>query len=573
MVAIKDFVESLYKAFGEAGLETEKCQFDEASGQLVIAGDTTRVVPVATLFQRFAACNSESARSSFIAGTAEVFVGGAADVPSKYEECGSRLLPQLWPVAKIAARQATLPAGHQLPHCGLHGEEAPIPHDIGVVLVCECIPANVASSCSDLPAIETPVLSSDLSRWGVSFSDALKEALEQLRMRTKKGPAADKRWEHHPSGCGQSCWQDRFDAARAALLPKLVATRKRADGLPEAGGHVVVLATPSCVLASTSKNALGLCFMGDTLHLQIVPNEEKNKGSQMLSSTPYRLLKMKAGGKGDSHPLVQKAAEGFVWKWMPYAPGGPPLKSPGEFSVPVDQGEVDAILNAVEAGRSIPVFTQKEATESSAKEFAAKKEEANALFKAGNYLKAIAAYDAALSVKPPPPDKDAAIAHANAAQALLNIAAADKTNKKEGCAAEAMRRAVLATQLDPGYAKAHARVAAACDILGEAAAAAEARAKAAAATEAGNAADAKAKAEKAAELQKKQQAADAKRAKEENARIEAEAQAALLERERAAEREKLEAAMAKETQAADKKLNAMLGFDAGLATLPSPSRF
>ena len=28
------------------------------------------------------------------------------------------------------------------------------------------------------------------------------------------------------------------------------------------GGHVVAFATTSCVLASMSKNALGLCFMG-----------------------------------------------------------------------------------------------------------------------------------------------------------------------------------------------------------------------------------------------------------------------------------------------------------------------
>ena len=28
----------------------------------------------------------------------------------------------------------------------------------------------------------------------------------------------------------------------------------------------------------------------------------------------------------------------MVWQWLPYSPGGPPLHSPGEFSVPVDQG-------------------------------------------------------------------------------------------------------------------------------------------------------------------------------------------------------------------------------------------
>merc|ERR1711870_113354 len=115
-------------------------------------------------------------------------------------------------------------------------------------------------------------------------------------------------------------------------------------------------------------------------------------------------------------------------------------------------------------------------------------------FKAGDYLKAIATYDRALDLKPSPSDKDAAILHANAAQALLNLAASEQSEKKEGCAAEAMRRAMLATQLDPGYAKAHARVAAACDLLGEPAAAKEARDQAAACTTAANAAEETAKA-------------------------------------------------------------------------------
>merc|ERR1712217_652913 len=134
-----------------------------------------------------------------------------------------------------------------------------------------------------------------------------------------------------------------------------------------------------------------------------------------------RLMKLREppnqGGDAQRHPLNQKASEGFVWKWLPYTPGGPPLRSPGEFSVPVDQGEVDAILNAVEAGRSIPVFTANVDQEKAAALFATFKEKANAFFKAGDYLKAIATYDRALDLKPSPSDKDAAILHANAAQA------------------------------------------------------------------------------------------------------------------------------------------------------------
>jgi hypothetical protein len=575
MATVGKFVDALYAAFEESGIQAEQCQFDDASGQLVIAAETTRVVPVASLFTRYDACSDDAARAALVAAVAEVFVNGAADVPSSHAGCGARLLPQLWPVVKIAARQATLPAGHQLPHCGLHGEEPPLSadsQDLGVVLVCEYMHDSSCSSAA-LPPIETPVLSSDLARWGISFVDALRGAMEQLRARTKAGPPAEKRWEHHPSGCGQSCWQDRFDAARAALLPKLIATRKRTDGLPEAGGHVVAFATTGCVLATTSKNALGLCFLGDTLHLQIAPDDEKKKASQVLSTTAYRLLKMRSSDSGDGakqHPLVQKASEGFVWKWLPYVPGGPPLRSPGEFSVPVDQGEVDAILNAAEAGRSIPVFSQKVPADQTARLFAAFKEKANGFFKAGEYLKAISAYDAALALKPPPPDADAAIAHANAAQALLNLANADESGKREGCAAEAMRRALLATQLDPTYTKAHARVAAACDLLGESAAAAEAREKAAACAAAASAAEAKAKAAKHAEAEEKRKVLETKRAADERARIEAAHREELLERERAAEREKCQAEASQDSAAATEKLTAMLGFkDAGLAGLPS----
>jgi len=345
------------------------------------------------------------------------------------------------------------------------------------------------------------------------------------------------------------------------LLPKLVTMRKRPDGEPEPGGHVVSFATPSCVLASTSKNPLGLCFMGDTLHLQIAPEDNKAKTSQLLSVTPYRLLKMRdscvAEGKMD-HPLTQKAGEGFVWRWFPYAPGGPPLRAQGEFSVPIDQEEVDAILNAVEAGRPVPVFTRSDAGAANAKTgptFAARKEEANALFEAGEYVKAIAAYDAALAAGPPS-DTDAAVAHANAAQALLNLAAADE-QRREACAAEAFRRAHAATQLDPNYAKAHARVAAAADILGESAAAVEARAKAEACVKAAAAAEAAARAKSKAEAEEKRQAQEAQRQVAEAVRRREAEREALLEREREFERQKRE----KEALRHDTDLNSMLGLD------------
>merc|ERR1719326_1084250 len=136
------------------------------------------------------------------------------------------------------------------------------------------------------------------------------------------------------------------------------------------------------------------------------------------------------------HPLAQKAGEGFVWRWLPYTPGGPPTRSAGEFSVPIDQGEVDAILNAAEAGMAIPVFDHADSVNSkeAAAQFLAKKDEGNAFFKAGEYVKAIAAYDAAL--KPgAPSNADASIVHSNAAQACLKLAEKDQSGRREACAA------------------------------------------------------------------------------------------------------------------------------------------
>jgi len=561
--SIASFVERLRGAFADAGMEQQDFSYDEASGQMLVPGETTRVMPVATLFSQYAKLTDEPSRRKLVTAAIEAFVQGAADVPAEYGSCGERLLPQLWPLEKVVARQVTLPSGFELPHCGIHGETPPLKTEgmeaqsFGVVLVCEYVSEG-------LPAIETPILSSDLSRWGVSFVDALQKALDNLRSRTKKGPAADRRWEHHPTGCGQSCWQDRFDAARIALFPKLVTARKRTDGVAEQGGHVVAFATTSCALATVSKNALGLCFLGDTLHLQLPGREDQAK--QILSTTPMRLLKMKdpKPGNAERHPLDQKASEGFVWRWLPYSPGGPPLRSAGEFSVPVDQGEVDAILEAASAGKPVPVFAAKGGRSSIAempKEFAANKEEGNKLFKAGEYVKAIRAYDAAIEAGAPS-DADAAIAHSNAAQALLNLAAADEP-RREACAAEALKRAVTATGLDPTNAKAYARCAAACDLLGEDAAAKEFRER----QEGCAAADAATRALRQAEAEKKQKELQEKRASLEASKREKEAREALLERERALERERENAEKNKEAAATAQRLNSMLGLDPSLASL------
>eukprot|EP00933_Yihiella_yeosuensis_P035528 TRINITY_DN29093_c0_g1_i1.p1 TRINITY_DN29093_c0_g1~~TRINITY_DN29093_c0_g1_i1.p1 ORF type:complete len:293 (-),score=99.65 TRINITY_DN29093_c0_g1_i1:80-958(-) len=266
-------------------------------------------------------------------------------------------------------------------------------------------------------------------------------------------------------------------------------------------------------------------------------------------------MKMRESGDNADHPLKQKAGEGFVWRWMPYSPGGPPLKSEGEFSVPIDQGEVDAILNAAEAGQAVPVFKAKakEVDDASkAAAFASKKDEGNSFFKAGKFIEALKAYDAAVALGSPK-DADVAVAHSNAAQALLKLAEND-VPRREACAAEALRRGLTATQLDPTNSKAYARCATACDILGEDEAAKEFRAR----LEGCAAADAESKAARQREaMQKKKELEERKAAKE--------AREALLERERALERQHQDQEAVKKKDAVAASLNAMLGIDASIA--------
>merc|ERR1711957_1050577 len=181
-------------------------------------------------------------------------------------------------------------------------------------------------------------------------------------------------------------------------------------------------------------------------------------------------------------------------------------------------------------------------------------DEANTFFKAGDYVKAIAAYDAALDLKPPPADKDAAVAHCNAAQALLNLAAKDE-ERREACAAEALRRAHIAVELDPLYPKAHARCAAACDILGEMEAAADFRSRAENCSATKAAAESAEQAAKRAEADQRRKDFLLRRAVAEKAEREKKHRDEILARERALENEKDSAAEAA-------SLTAMLGIPA-----------
>ena len=140
-----------------------------------------------------------------------------------------------------------------------------------------------------------------------------------------------------------------------------------------------MFASSHIVLTAGSKNPLGLCYAGDVANLQVAAKSTGGTAGntrELLCAAPWRLVKALADPKAPRHPLRQAAGpkpkkskakeeEGAgagadtgddggppprVWKWIPYEPGT------GEFSVPRDQSEVDAVLAACEARQPVPVF-------------------------------------------------------------------------------------------------------------------------------------------------------------------------------------------------------------------------
>ena len=155
-----------------------------------------------------------------------------------------------------------------------------------------------------------------------SHFPALRQGLANLREKTKAVVAAE-RWTMHETGCVTSRWCDGSDAVRGALLPTLVAARKRADG--DEGGAVAIFAANHVLLSAGSKNPIGLCYAGDVTNIQFGgENASAAAGAGLLCGVPWRLDKALAAEPpkdgSQPHPLVQKtkAVEGQparVWKW------------------------------------------------------------------------------------------------------------------------------------------------------------------------------------------------------------------------------------------------------------------
>jgi len=86
------------------------------------------------------------------------------------------LLPQLWNRERIAAAQRTLPPGIALPLCSINGDEdLPADEDVAVVV---CYTYNQGQS-------QTAMLSPDLVAWGLTFVEALRAAMTNLKEKNK----------------------------------------------------------------------------------------------------------------------------------------------------------------------------------------------------------------------------------------------------------------------------------------------------------------------------------------------------------------------------------------------------
>ena len=125
---------------------------------------------------------TEQQKNALVECACRAYVGGAADVPSGWDDAKQRLLPQLWTLSKIRQKQSTLPPGVILPYCGLHGEDDSTLYDVGVVLVCDFAPEDA----NNAPSLETVVLSKDIRNWSISWTDALRSALDNLRQTDEK---------------------------------------------------------------------------------------------------------------------------------------------------------------------------------------------------------------------------------------------------------------------------------------------------------------------------------------------------------------------------------------------------
>ena len=282
-----------------------------------------RGMHVPSLYTRFARLTTEEAKAKFLTNAVQTYVvadPSESRLPEKYEAAMALLrvhvvsntgLKQLGDVACIPLESIR---GESV--CGdMCDNVESVPH-IGVVVVVDRAHARFF------------VTKPALARWGKSFQDVYAQAVDNMKHGVDV-KCSSTSWKSHPSGCATSPWNDGLDAARVAIFPSL-AENAKADGGADDGDRVVAFGANNCVLTAGAQNPIGLCFCGD-----IVCNDIGSTGD-LLSNVPYRLNRIDAN----------------TFQWTPYLP----QSGRKEFSVPAEQSEIDAILEAVQSGRSIPVF-------------------------------------------------------------------------------------------------------------------------------------------------------------------------------------------------------------------------
>jgi tetratricopeptide (TPR) repeat protein len=319
---------------------------------------------VASLYALYTEQVSDKARDQFVENVIKTATG-EANMPATLETASGLLMPQVYGEQKIREKQANLGKAAVLPYMCLDGSDRLL--TAGEVAVCVV---------ADFGHATVPVLSATLKQWDCSFNKVLQiatanlmsknEALIKTSRKTQgkvKGKKAkDKKnksvsmFEMHPSGCGSTIWHDQYDSTRAALFPHFIQNREAGAGAGTPQGDSVCLfgANQQCLVAD-SRNPIGLCFMGD-MCLDIA------KTRDLISNQPYRLATSSASNSAipaakPGHPLHKLLTAGLegtgnIFHWQQYDPKA----RNGEFSVPEEQGEVDAVLAAVQSGKQIPVF-------------------------------------------------------------------------------------------------------------------------------------------------------------------------------------------------------------------------
>eukprot|EP00943_MAST-04B_sp_MAST-4B-sp1_P002416 g2416.t1 len=331
---VSQFAQSLVlEAMKIPNVDSSKCAFASDGATLNIGfknHSETRSLHVPSLYSRFSQLVSEAAKNKYVSNAIQTYIASdpsQIEMPKTFDQASVLLKVQIINKSMCISQQHIACVPFEKFNGGGSSK------DFKKLFMCE----NVEKNINDLAiAIVVDrgharffITKKTLLEWDKTFDFVFKAAYENMKSEIK----LDNKWTSHASGCATSPWNDGFDAARVVLFPHLCFKAKLTTGMDE-GDRVVLFGTSNCAMSAGSRNPIGLCFSGDILINDIV------KTGEMLSNVPYR-LKYKSASPTKSTPF----------EWMPFIP-----KPSFEFSVPNEQSEIDAILDAVQGGKQIPVF-------------------------------------------------------------------------------------------------------------------------------------------------------------------------------------------------------------------------